>query len=64
MIVGCYDMHLYCDGGGDSYGANCPHTQGVLELTGKNERECLKQARDLGWTFKLDSKAYCAGCSK
>lgn len=59
MIVGCYDMHLYCDHGGDPYGGACEHTEGPAEFTGKNQRECLSKARKRGWTYTLDGKAYC-----
>lgn len=58
MIVGCYTMHLYCDGPG-------PHGYGTmpLELTGRTEGECFAQSRKKGW--KIDNhehKAYCPKC--
>jgi hypothetical protein len=67
-VVGCYDLNLYCDFGGGIYGENCPNkgfTSPQFECTGRNERECLRQAREFGWTFRDDNtKAICPKCSR
>jgi hypothetical protein len=66
MIVGCYSMDLYCDTGGDAYGGKCPHSTSYTtvqaEFTGRNERDCLQQAKQRGWSFR-NGKATCPGCN-
>lgn len=73
MIVGCYTIDLYCDGGGDGY--NCPNGREFESIrcgsscydsyAGTNERDCLAQARKMGWTFKENNtKAFCRYCSR
>lgn len=65
MIVGCYSMDLYCDA------ENCPdrsHRIGSVyaQLIGRYERECLREARKLGWKFSKSHprKAFCPTCAK
>jgi hypothetical protein len=70
MIVGGYDLHLYCDTGNtkpDCANMVEPHTydyQGSTEIAGHNERDAMKQAREHGWTFKAGGFVYCPRCSK
>ena len=64
MIVGCYNLHLYCDGdpptcdrvikflGGAEFGSMC-----------RNEREARKEARESGWSFE-GKTCFCPGCTK
>ena len=69
MIVGCYDMHLYCDAGnpepgmvddGKSY-ENRAHgfEEGFGEFTGHTEAECKRWARRAGWKFLSDGRVFC-----
>lgn len=66
-VVGCYTIDLYCDTGGDKFAGNCPNRSTLDwwdEFTGASERDCLKQARSAGWTFKdRKTKAFCPKCS-
>lgn len=67
-VVGCYSMHLYCDTGGDPYGGTCPsHVPGatqMTEFTSHTHSQCIRQAKDRGWTFNRDkTKAFCPKCS-
>ena len=72
MIVGCYSVHLYCDGEGHegflidgAYMVKSPDGEyvGVAhEFAGKNERECLRQAREVGWRITRDRETFCPFC--
>lgn len=81
MIVGCYSVHLYCDSGGhDGFtghdGAyvvkNGPEWHNTVtianEFAGRNERECLTQARSIGWIIRSPRRkprvAVCPVCAK
>jgi hypothetical protein len=64
MIVGGYQLDLYCD-----TEPSCPHankfTSVQAQYVGQTERECLKQARKDGWKFKKDNTlCYCPGCAR
>ena len=68
-VVGGYTIDLYCDTGDDVFGADCPHRPLVgscfATYSGLNERDCLRQARRDGWTFREgNTKAFCPSCSK
>lgn len=68
-VVGGYTLDLYCDTGGDDFGAWCPHrpvTQSLFaSYAGHNERDCLRQARRAGWKLRENNtKAFCPACSK
>jgi hypothetical protein len=61
-VVGCYDLHLYCD---DEVAHDAPgvyHTH-FAEFVGKNEREARRRARGAGWVFKRDGAVLCPYCS-
>lgn len=66
MIVGCYSLDLYCDGG-----SSCPHRKRYHEgadaqFTAEHGSTCRKKARNAGWflTTGTDggSVAYCRDC--
>lgn len=60
MIVGCYTMHLYCDGPRKHDYGTMP-----LELVGETEGACFARARKHGWRIdKHVHKAYCPACRK
>lgn len=45
--VGCYSLHLYCDG------VDCPNLHDMpLELAGGSAGDCRDQARDKGWKLQ------------
>lgn len=72
MIVGCYTVHLYCDREGHvgyhyssgGYAVKTPEGYKDLqnEFAGENERECLAQARRVGWKITRDRRAICPFC--
>lgn len=73
MIVGGYDLHLYCDTGNDAPDtvnpATVPHLHGYLgggqsEYAGHNEADCKRQAKKAGWHFARDDRVYCPKCNK
>ena len=61
MIVGCYDLHLYCDANG------CPLTKELKmprQYTGPTLGYCLRDARKDGWRVNVrKDKAICPKCS-
>jgi hypothetical protein len=59
MIVGCYDMQLYCDNteAHQGYGENEP-----AEFTGETAAGCRRQARKAGWRFTQDGRVFCRRC--
>ena len=68
MIVGGYELHLYCDTGGDPYGGKCPYRDPLTspqgETFGSSLKECMGLARARGWTFKTRGRvAFCPRCS-
>ncbi len=73
MIVGGYTVHLYCDAEGHegymlengSYmvkGTDGTYARVANEFVGRSERQCLIQARDLGWRITRDKRAICPIC--
>jgi hypothetical protein len=71
MIVGCYTVHLYCDsetheGYLSEFGYSVKTPDGYKrvphEFAGKNEAECLRQARDMGWRITRDRQTFCPFC--
>lgn len=48
-VVGCYDLHLYCDGLGCDRGRFKQRAE--LELTDELGSACRKRAAKLGWRF-------------
>ena len=65
MIVGGYSLHLYCDG--PRHAELYPGKVKSLDadIAGRDLRDCLKQARNLGWRINLYSspqKAICPVC--
>lgn len=69
MIIGCYDMHLYCDAGnaepgylddGKSYEDRLHgFEEGSGEFTGQTESGCKRSARRAGWVFAKDGRVFC-----
>ena len=60
MIVGCYNMDLYCDGVG-------PHryNQFSEQYVGNSKKEVYKEARHRGWMLlEKSQQAFCPKCSK
>lgn len=72
MIVGGYTVHLYCETEGhegytSEYGYHVKVAYGKYEIlqnefAGENERECLAQARRIGWRITRDRQAICPFC--
>lgn len=58
--VGAYSMHIYCDGKAtvSEIGSECP----MLELAGRSESDCIRQAKKRGWT--IDGKTDLVRCPK
>lgn len=74
MIVGCYDMHLYCrnedaetfeplPGRTEPAGPWHRYAEFPHQFTGRNERECKAAARRRGWRFS-SGDATCPRCAK
>jgi len=57
MIVGCYTLELYCEVDEQRH-----FQDSFAQYVGKNERECLRNARRDGW--KVDKKKWQALCPK
>ncbi len=65
MIVGCYDLELYCDNGDN--GEDCPDYKSWCmnpngTFTGYDRAEAYRKARSLGWRIGKE-KCYCPKCS-
>ncbi len=65
MIIGCYDMHLYCsndpiDGGDIEH----PYRYLPFYYSGQTLGQCKRQARKQGWLFKKDGRTICPLCRK
>ena len=72
MIVGCYDMHLYCRHDrpvsyvqeyqpvplGHHRHGEFPH-----QFTGRTDADCRRKARASGWVFS-NGDATCPRCAK
>lgn len=72
MIVGGYDLHLYCANGtmGDSSRpSSCVVREtyswedGSHQFAGPDKRDCMKQARAAGWRFRKGD-CVCPACWK
>jgi hypothetical protein len=65
--VGCYTLHLYCDGEHTREGSYDDYLLATsvspMEFTGPTGRACWRQARMYGWTGN-GKKAYCRICSR
>lgn len=49
MIVGCYDMQLYCD----HCDRNWPHGEAFpFVIAGPSERSCRAEAKHRGWALR------------
>jgi hypothetical protein len=59
-VVGCYDMHLYCDFVNPRHEyKEFPHCYNL-----QTKQKCMKQARGYGWTFfERDTVARCPKCT-
>lgn len=71
MIVGCYDLQLYCDGIGCQTLIGCVTPSYFVdeaargEFTGRTEADCLRQAKAAGWTlYRRRVACRCARCTK
>lgn len=73
MIVGGYDLHLYCDTGNTTpdaaKGAPIVEVHGYLDggfgaFMDRNESRAKAKARRAGWTFKSGGFVYCPTCSR
>jgi hypothetical protein len=63
MIVGCFQLDLYCD----YENGNHAFKAFPVTYTGETRSRCMQQARNSGWTFwKVEGelKARCPLCSK
>jgi len=71
MITESYVMHIYCENsavvtGEDMSDLAISHMCGVkyqsmIEMSGRNRTECLREAKSHGWKVRKD-KALCPGC--
>jgi hypothetical protein len=62
MIVGGYEMHLYCD-----HPEHLHPIQTGVEYFGKNLSDCVRQAKKDGWLLRMKKspqEAICAECRK
>lgn len=61
VIVGIYDLHLYCDGADCEAGKYKGRAE--LELTDEYGSACRRRARKLGWRLGTkDQSALCPSC--
>lgn len=72
MIVGGYDLHLYCEHetlphyfgqGSVPKGYHAP-SEFPHEFQGGSKAECNAAARKRGWTFRRDGTVVCPRCSR
>jgi hypothetical protein len=63
MIVGCYDLNLYCDEPGHK---PRPAQDGAdAEYCAETGGECRRDARKAGWKLQMrNSRAICPTCAK
>lgn len=72
MIIGGYELHLYCDTGNDKpdtvNSATIPHIHnydgGFEQFVGVDKADCNRRAKRRGWRFARDGRVYCPRCSK
>jgi hypothetical protein len=70
MIVGCYSLHLYCDGLPNCKNRNCRPGAGgdsvpPAEYSGQTRGECSAKARRQGWRLNpRTDTALCPACAK
>lgn len=65
MIVGCYTLHLYCDGERCVLGRSRGEIIGPSEYTGNTGGEARSAARRDGWKIdEPNDKAWCRKCRK
>lgn len=60
MIVGCYDLHLYCDGVGCNHGRDRERSQ--FEATDELGSKARARARRNGWLLLSDGRCLCRPC--
>lgn len=63
MIVGGYELHLYCDGAGCNYG-DYGRYPSRFEANGELGATCRKQARQCGWKLLPGGYCLCPPCVK
>lgn len=62
-IVGCYDLHLYCDGIGCAVGMFRERAE--FEANDESGSACRAAARKRGWRLDLKAQtALCPACVK
>ena len=60
MIVGGFELHLYCDNDKHIYLGNEP-----AQFVGETRDECYREAREKGWKILHKKRAaYCPKCAK
>lgn len=70
MIVGCYTMHLYCDGAKTCPNGGCKIGGGgesvpPAQCTGQTRGECAAKAKKRGWRLNhRTDTALCPACAK
>ena len=65
MIIGCYDLHLYCDNQKDDYKEDKlihKYNEFPHRFTGHTEGQCFKKARANGWLIGKE-RQLCPRCS-
>lgn len=60
MIVGCYDLHLYCDGVGCTNGKFGQRAE--FEYTHEHGSSARRAARERGWSLKRSGHCLCPKC--
>lgn len=67
MIVGGYDLHLYCDHQIVNAGKDVPWCSSHGQYCGPTARDARREARRRGWSFRVigdDEMAICPKHSK
>lgn len=68
MIIGCYDLHLYCDFSDEEYkhrGSGAYPGPARGEFTGETASEARQQARRAGWLIDIrNERALCPYCRR
>lgn len=68
MIVGAYTLDLYCDNlnikdGKTEDEYHHQYDEFPCQFIFNTEQRCIRAARDKGWLFTRDGKAFCPKCS-